>query len=196
MTIIKKPNSFRELGNVDVSTIANLATPLSESFWSLEDSRKENDFSVFHHTQHIIFRFISGNRDHQAYYSNPIWNIWESTLLPIIRSAVEPYNFQKPTYPKVMLARLKAGNSIDMHIDGRGSNLHTHKIHIPIQTNPQSIFLIGDDSKHLKKGVAYEVNNVVPHGAINNGNTDRIHLIFEVFDQAVQKNKFDDFSFL
>ena len=97
-------------------------------------------------------------------------------------AVVAPYGYTKPAYPKAMLARLAAGHIIDSHVDGAGSNLHTHKIHIPIQTNLGAIFYVNKVPHHLEEGMAYEVNNIVPHAVENFGQTDRIHFIFEVFD--------------
>ena len=34
----------------------------------------------------------------------------------------------------------------------------------------------------LMAGHAWEINNLLVHGAFNGGETDRIHLIFEVFE--------------
>lgn len=180
---IRKPENILELGAVDVSAVKNLAARTSEQVWNLENAQKENDFEVFHHTRHIVFRFIEGMRDHREFYSNPNWTVWQNILLPLMNKATEKYDFQKPEFPKVMLARLSAGAVIDRHTDGAGSNLYTHKIHIPLQTNEKAFLIIKDEPFHLREGFAYEVNNIAPHAAENLGATDRIHLIFEVFDQ-------------
>ena len=179
---IVKPDTIRTLGPVDIRRLKALVGRVSDTVWQSENEGKENDFFCFHHTQHIIFRFIGGNRDHRDYYSNPIWSMWKNILLPIMDAVVAPYGYTKPAYPKAMLARLAAGHIIDSHVDGAGSNLHTHKIHIPIQTNLGAIFYVNKVPHHLEEGMAYEVNNIVPHAVENFGQTDRIHFIFEVFD--------------
>lgn len=186
MTKVKKPENILELGAVDISSIQHLVERISEKVWNLENEGKENDFDCFHHTRHIIFRFIEGMRDHRRFYSNPIWDFWQHQLLPVMNKVIIPYNFQKPVFPKAMLARLAAGAVIDRHRDGAGSNLYTHKIHIPIRTNEKAHLIINDKPFHLREGFAYEVNNIVPHAAENLGTEDRIHLIFEVFDEAAQ----------
>ena len=94
--------------------------------------------------------------------------------------------FSTSVYPKVMLARLAAGAVIDRHVDGAGSNVFTHKIHVPIQTNGRVRVFINDRCFQLAEGRAYEVNNLAAHAVENLGQTDRIHLIFEVFDQTEQ----------
>ena len=181
---VVKPETILELGPADIKQLKLIVGKVSEDVWNLENEGKENDFFCFHHTRHIIFRFIEGMRDHQVFYSNPIWNVWKGMLLPIMNELVKPYGFKEPVFPKAMLARLAAGHVIDMHVDGAGANLHTHKIHVPLQTNEKALFHINEESFHLKEGFGYEVNNIVRHGVENKGDEDRIHLIFEVYDAA------------
>ncbi|MDQ8205647.1 aspartyl/asparaginyl beta-hydroxylase domain-containing protein [Pelagicoccus sp. SDUM812003] len=181
---VSKPSNIKDLGPIDIAQLKSLVLKLSENVWNRENESKENKYFCFHHTRHIVFRFITANQDPRKGYSNPIWQVWKPQLLPIFEAACSSYGFQNPFYPKVMLARLAAGHVIDRHVDGAGSNLLTHKIHIPIQTNPLALFHSENDSYYLEEGRAYEVNNVKAHGVENLGQEDRIHLIFEVFDNA------------
>lgn len=103
-------------------------------------------------------------------------------LLPVMARAAAVYGYAEPVYPKVMLARLEAGHRIDLHVDGGGSNPFVHKIHMPLETNPAALLQVDKADFHLAAGRAFEVNNLVPHGAFNGGASDRIHLIFEVFE--------------
>ncbi len=184
---VEKPESVRELGAVDIAKIQPLIVSLPENLWNVEDAKKKNRFSCFHHTRHIVFRFIVENRDPRVFESYPIWDIWRPMLEPLFHQIIAPYGFKEPVFPKVMLARLAAGAEIDRHVDGAGSNLLAHKIHIPIQTNPGATLTSNGLSHHLEEGFAYEVNNIAPHAAENRGDADRIHLIFEVFDAAAEK---------
>lgn len=184
LTRVVKPESTRELGPVDISEIKPLILGLPENLWDVEDARKANRFDCFHHTRHIVFRFITGNRDPRVFETYPIWDVWSSRLIPLFDRIVDPYGLGEPVYPKAMLARLAAGHVIDRHIDGAGSNLYTHKIHVPIRTNAGALFTSNGQTAHLKEGVAYEANNIAPHEVENRGDTDRIHLVFEVFDGA------------
>lgn len=184
MKHVTKPDTFRDLGAVDVSGLIAKVNLLTDQFWEVEDERKENNFAVFHHTQHIIFRFTPRNGDPRLFYSNPIWSIWEKELRPLMEQITSPYQHGECEYSKVMLARLMAGNKIDRHVDGAGSNLLTHKVHVPLVTNPKALFEIEDEVRHLEVGRAYEVNNIVRHAVENLGDEARIHLIFEHFDAA------------
>ena len=180
---VEKPKTVKRLGPVKIDALLDRVSQLSEKAWMAEDATKENKFDVFHHTQHIIFRFIPGNRDAAEHYERPAWRIWAPLVQPILDDATRPYGFLDPVFPKVMLARLKAGHQIDMHTDGAGSNLQVHKIHVPLITNPGAILCVDKAEEHLELGWAYEVNNITRHGVRNTGADDRVHLIFEVYDK-------------
>ena len=179
---VEKPASVRRLGAVDVDALRAHVERLSEKVWRQEDAAKENDYFCFTHTRHIVFRFIPGNRTPLHYYSTPIWTIWQRWLLPVMAQAAAPYGYTEPVYPKAMLARLAAGHGIDRHVDGEGSHPLTHRIHVPLQTNPRATLTVDDTDFHLEYGHAFEVNNLAPHGVFNGGEEDRIHFIFEVFE--------------
>lgn len=179
---VEKPSHVRDLGPVESQALAALVKRVSNDVWNREDALKENDFEVFHHTRHIIFRFIEGNRDPANFYTNPSWDVWRPQLEPVMKDAIADYAFAKPVFAKAMLARLEAGQRIDPHTDGAGSNERCHKIHVPLITNPEALFFVDGRKCHLQAGRAYEVNNIVPHGAVNGGKEDRVHFIFEVFD--------------
>lgn len=181
--IIRKPATVLDLGPVDMAALKERVGRISDRAWMSEDERKENRFSCFHHTRHIIFRFTPGNRDPEDFYEEPSWQVWRPLLEPVMRQAIAPYGFNEPEFPKAMLARLMAGSFIDNHIDGAGSNLRAHKIHVPLFTNPDALFFCSKEPFHLAEGRAWEVNNINSHGVVNRGAEDRIHFIFEVFDR-------------
>lgn len=184
LPFVVKPEAVLELGAVDVAPIRALVDRFSERMWAQEDERKENDFFCFHHTRHVVLRFTRGNIDPRDNYASPAWDVFAPVLLPLMQQVTASYGFKEPAFPKAMFARLEAGHEIDEHIDGGGSNLLTHKIHIPVYTNPKAIFSINGQPFHLEAGQAYEVNNIVSHGVVNGGSEDRIHYIFEVYETA------------
>jgi len=181
---VLKPDSYLDLGDVDIAELQKWVAGLSDKVWAQEDAKKENDFAVLRNTQHIIFRFIPIHDDPRNHYSNPIWDIWKTMLVPLMDRVARGYRHREAMYPKVMLARLPAGEHISRHKDGGGSNLYTHKVHVPLMTNSGAMFLVNETARHLEVGRGYEVNNLAYHAAENKGDTDRIHLIFEHLDCA------------
>jgi hypothetical protein len=68
------------------------------------------------------------------------------------------------------------GTIIQQHID---TDKYL-KIHIPITTNSDAYFVFGNSKYCLTVGKAYLINTTRPHGTINFGRTDRVHLFFKV----------------
>ena len=155
---------------------------LSEKTWQEEDARKENAYPCFHHTRHVVFRFIAGNAWPWLYYTTPIGKEFEPLITPLMAQAAQTYGYREPVFPKAMLARLQAGHDIDAHTDGSRSHALTHRIHVPLITNRAATLAVNGGSFHLCAGFAYEVNNLAEHWACNSGAEDRIHFLFEVFD--------------
>ena len=179
---VEKPATVRRLCPVDAAALAAQAARLSEGAWRREDGHKENRYLVFNQTRHIVFRFIAGNRDPRDFYSQPGWRVWRPWLQPLMDRVAGVYGFEEPVFPKAMLARLVAGQRIDDHCDGDGSHPFVHKVHVPLQTEPEAVLTVGGVPVHLAPGHAWEVNNLAPHGVFNGGCRDRVHFIFELFE--------------
>lgn len=177
---------IRGLGKVPIELLEPLkqqveATP---TLWEA-DADKPNKFSVFRdNTVHAVFQYPADLANHRASYYTPLWLQWQAVLTPIVHHVTGAYGYAEGRTARIMLARLKAGASIPMHIDSNPSAVVPHKIHVPLWTNKQVHFLAGKVAYHLRQGIAYEVNNRVMHGGVNKSTTDRIHLIFDYYDAA------------
>jgi hypothetical protein len=86
---------------------------------------------------------------------------------------------------QAMLTRLRAHTSIPKHKDVGNpltAKMHseTHRIHVPIITNENCIFTVDNESKNLKPGEIWIVDNVgKSHSVTNNSSQDRVHLIID-----------------
>ena len=181
---VQKPETFRPLGAVDVAALIAAVGKVPDGFWTAADAAKQNAFPCFQHTLHIIFRFVDPGHSVRDWRDLPLWSAWQGLLLPVMQQAIAPYGFTAPQFPKAMLARLAAGQRINPHRDSASNNRYCHKIHVPLFTNPQATLLAGETERHLPVGEACELNNLGRHAARNDGATDRIHFIFEVFDRV------------
>lgn len=179
---VDKPKHIADLGPIDIAPFLGVLEALSEPVWRKEDSVKDNNFSCFHHTQHIVLRFIAPDHDPRHILVKPAGLMLGPVIEPLLRAAVAGLGFHEPVFPKAMFARLDARSYIDEHIDGQSSNPLVHKLHIPLVTNPDVFMTIGGARYHLAPERLYEVNNIVPHAVENGGDTARIHFIFEVFE--------------
>jgi hypothetical protein len=184
-TPVVKPEHFREICTVDISTLLAAVRQIGEAEWDAENEKKENDFSCFRQTRHIIGRFNNASHP-EGYHATPFWSRWSEMLLPVMNAVAAHYDLAEPDFPKVMLARLSAGGKIDPHSDIGVSNHLAHKIHVPLVTNGGVWFRVGAEKFRLDAGMAYELNNIQVHSVVNEGAEDRIHLVFELFDRAAR----------
>jgi aspartyl/asparaginyl beta-hydroxylase (cupin superfamily) len=82
---------------------------------------------------------------------------------------------------QAILTRLCSGDEIKRHKDVGPITKQTHRIHVPIVTNEDCIFTIAEESRNLKAGEIWIIDNTDRyHSVANNGNLDRVHLIVDV----------------
>lgn len=178
----RKTRSVRHLGQVDIGALRDEVMKIPEALWDAENADKPNKFEALDKTRHIVFRFVDSTRDWRQSYDRPLWAEWRPRIEPIMAQVTEEYGYQRSMYPRVMLARMAPGGVIKMHIDANPAAKWPHKIHVPLLTNDRVTFFIDGVGYHFVEGEAVEVNNLGAHGVRNEGNTDRIHLIFEYYD--------------
>ena len=178
----RKTPSVRALGDVDIVALREAVLAIPEATWDEENAGKPNKFEALDRTRHIVFRFVDSPRDWRRSHDRGLWAQWRDLLAPVMEQATRPYGYARAAYPRVMLARMAPGGIIHPHVDSNPAAKWPHKIHVPLLTNPRVGFLVGSQVHHFPEGIAVEVNNLGPHGVRNDGETDRIHLIFEYYD--------------
>ena len=80
------------------------------------------------------------------------------------------------------MVRVPPGGKLLKHSDGPQT---CKSYHLPVASNDQAVSLFEVDGEeirlHLEVGTLYEYDRATPHWAENNGETDRIHLVCEVY---------------
>lgn len=179
----RKTSTVRKLGPVDIVALRAAVLAIPADVWNAENAQKPNKFDVLDATHHIVFRFIDSPRDWRNSHDRPAWPQWRGLLEPVLAQAVRSYGYARRAFPRVMLARMAPGGVIHPHIDANPAAKWPHKIHVPILTNPGVVSCFGGEEHFFPPGEAVEVNNLGPHWVRNDGDTDRVHLIFEYYDE-------------
>lgn len=178
----RKTDTVRRLGPVDVTALLDAVMQIPDDVWNAENSTKPNRYEALGHTRHIVFRFVSDPEDWRKSYDRERWAEWRALLEPVMVAATKPYGYARGAYPRIMLARMAKGGVIHPHRDANPSAKWPHKIHVPLTTNDKVTFFVDGVGYHLPVGEAAEVNNMGVHAVANEGDSDRIHLIFEYYD--------------
>ena len=174
-----------ELGEINETALALLSAKAIASDHLFESEKKPNQYPFYTATRHIVFQFPASLQDHTVSNYTHFWPEWREVLEPIIDEVTGQYNFKSGKTARIMLANICAGGEIGMHIDLNPAADVPHKIHVPIKTDELAEFIEEESSYYLKRGFAYEVNNKIAHGVKNNSVNERIHLIFDYFDAAI-----------
>lgn len=178
----RKTTTIRPLGVVDVEALRAAVLAIPEAEWDAQNDVKPNKFEALDRTRHIVFRFVSNFDDWRGSRDMPLWAEWRALLEPVIQQAASAYGYASGEFPRVMLARMAPGGVIHPHRDANPAARWPHKIHVPLLTNDKVVFFVDGKGYHFPVGHAVEVNNMGVHAVKNDGDTDRIHLIFEYFD--------------
>ncbi len=152
------------------------------SLWD-EWTRRQDETKLHRQTKCIPLRFT----DNPEFFRKK-YNVESLRFFPaydIYKDYINEYLDLLRTYYKfdnyiAILTKLEAGGKIKVHNDTGEWLTKCHRIHLPIQTNPDVSFLCGKTRMNMKRGVFYEINNTDIHGVWNNSAEDRIHLIIDL----------------
>lgn len=169
------------LGSTNVDSLIERVLQIPDSAWDHENTNKPNKYKPLGETKHIPFRFVKSFDNVFESEDKPLWSEWRDDLLSFMDPAAKALGYTEYSFPRVMLAKMPAGGTINPHVDVTDSYF-IHKIHIPLTTNPQTIFTVDDKTMHMKVGKVIEVNNKRFHSVTNDGDSERIHLIFECYN--------------
>jgi len=98
---------------------------------------------------------------------------------------------------RVRLMSLKAGTKITKHTDNVDKDIKTGRIirlHIPVITDKnilcRSWLSNGIAEFHMKRGECWWLDVSRPHAVINNSEIDRLHLVFDCFNNDTLQEKY------
>jgi hypothetical protein len=165
------------LGRVDCAALTEKVLSLDESAW-LADARRQEDFDVHAQTQSIILTFCEGWPEVTVSHAAG-WDLLAAEAAPVMEQILSRHYPPGGQVLRAMMARLPAGGRIARHTDGHPSFSVAHRIHVPLVTNPGVEFVVGRESVPPRAHFAFELNNLMAHSVVNNGDRARIHFIFD-----------------
>lgn len=93
---------------------------------------------------------------------------------------------------RIEFISMKPKSRIRTHKDRSDVLYVARRFHIPIKTNDLVTFTSAGETRHLKTGHAYELNNITYHSVKNDSDEYRIHLIVDVLPmQYTQSIRFE-----
>jgi hypothetical protein len=166
--------NFKYYGQIDISNISNLITN-TELNWD-EYTYRQTDRYGQADTKTIPLLWS------ENFINNTTWKsyeIFQNSLIEIENNLISLLGDGKIEI--ALLINLPKNKKILPHIDsGNEHFFKTKRIHVPITTNDKCNFIVGDEIVQMKQGEIWEIDNANKiHSVINNGDTDRIHLLID-----------------
>jgi Aspartyl/Asparaginyl beta-hydroxylase len=169
-----------------ISLIADLRKTITEPDWFAYDYRK----SMFPSSTNDIYDSILIR--HSSEYSTktirnmPLYEKYATVINPILDFIRQFYRVDDYV---AFLSRLGPEGVIATHRDSGEFLERVHRLHIPIQTNSDCFYLVENNTVHMKVGTLYEIDNQREHGVVNQGTSDRIQLVVNVYgDRSATHN--------
>lgn len=169
---------LKDLGPLDAQGLIDAVLGLDDDAWFMNVNR-QNDYEVHKQTQSVVMVFCDGPPENLEVSKEAGWDLLAEAAIPIMHDLIGRYYPPGGTIIRAMAAKLLSGGRINPHFDSHATFRASHRIHVPITTNPRVRFTIDGRPFHLKVGQAYEINNQKTHSVINSGNENRITFIFD-----------------
>lgn len=179
----------RKLGAVDITALKKLILEQEEEAW-FEQKHRQQEYDVHKETSSIVLLFCTDDWPNISTFREPGWDRLAHVMMPIIEDILAKHYPPGGTILRAMAARLHIGGVIRPHIDKKQSFHAGHRIHIPIQTNPNVRFMIAGRPYKFEVGEAYELNNQLTHSVMNKGKEHRIHVIFDYMPKSPEGDSF------
>lgn len=113
----------------------------------------------------------------------------QKRLVDAILPYVEPFVKEGEMVAYLDISSIPAKKKLLPHIDHALFQMLSRRIHIPIITNEDVKFVAFHEKKRkqyrMEVGDVYEVNNEIPHLAMNLGETERWHIVADVIDKEL-----------
>ena len=168
--------NFKFISNLNVEVLKSKLAGLTDNAWN-EFTFRQETYDVHAKTLTIPLIFSKDFESENVTY-HPCFERFTDEIKVLTAIFEEKLGFGYIT--RAILVNLKANSTIPEHIDSGSSLDACHRMHIPLITNPQCDFRVGDEIIHMKAGEIWEINNTNKfHSVKNLSDEDRIHLIVD-----------------
>jgi len=176
--------NFAKIDDADISMLKDIVLQLTPQHWS-GDTTRQDRYEAHQDTQSIglVYDFDFRHRDPTRLPPLELFGPAIQHLLATIAHHYETATLMgrmgNGYFIRVNLVSLRPGGEITPHQDKNFSLAHSHRVHIPIVTNDDVLFTIGNEMINMQEGEIYEINNRRLHSVRNDGVDARVHLILD-----------------
>lgn len=181
-------NNFRCIGSVNINAVNDMLAKLSDDSWErpavdLQQIGLYRDASMISLAYDFDFR-------HRNATQHAAMKVFGQILRPILGVVADFFDqsargrelsqkFGAGYFVRASFIALEPGGAIGAHSARSFSELHSHRVHVPIATNKHATITINDECLHIPVGEAFEINNSGTCVISNTGEDPMIHLVVD-----------------
>lgn len=173
-----KDFKYKFVGNYNINTLIELLNNKSGNDWDFWN-RKQGRFQAHSETKTIPLLLDEGygytgevKGDETKFYSE-----FKAEISNIKNVISKKYG--DGDVLGIEIAKLPKKSQIYEHKDYGISLSKNPRVHLVLSTNSDVTFKVDGESKNMKAGEMWEINNSSLHSVNNNGDTDRIHMVID-----------------
>ena len=167
-------DNFHRVGEMDITRWLIKVDTLTNEIWG-EDYWRQEYYSVQQDTQTIPLVF---DKNFEKPIKTKHYKMFETSLMPL--ESLLSTHYGNGFTARLILTKLKPDGVIPEHRDNGKCFQVSHRVHLPLITNDDVWFTVGDETITMHAGELWEINNTQRlHSVINKSDRDRVHLIID-----------------
>ena len=176
---------IKEICNYAENVANDLLSAIKKEHWKI-DTTRQKVYDVHRFTETIRLRHVK-NLDFSnfKFVNYGVFEYYKPYIDQYLKVLSNYFEIKDYT---ALIVNLKPKGMIDTHTDGGSRYFQLgHRLHIPIKTNENVFFTVGNMRENMKIGTIYEIDNLNSHSVENNSTENRIHLIMDIFDKNIKE---------
>jgi|688.fasta_scaffold06157_2 hypothetical protein len=176
---------IKELCDVDADLSNSLLDSIDKDHWKINTTRQKV-YEVHRFTETIRLRHVKNlDFNNFKFVNYEMFDFYKPVIDKYLKIISKYFEIKDYT---ALIVNLKPKGMIDTHTDGGSRYFQLgHRLHIPIKTNENVFFTVGNMRENMKVGKIYEIDNLNSHSVENHSTENRIHLIMDIFDKNIKE---------
>jgi len=168
-----------ELNNIfDVSSLKKIVKNFDKE-WLIDTRRQETEYTHKDTMSYFIYKHPLDWKLGQNYMGTDVGAdaTIKALVDPIVKTLESLYNGK---VGQCLLIKLPGNESIRKHFDSGDYLMSARRNHIPIITNKNVTFTVGNKTVSMSEGECWEINNAKNHSVNNNSPDYRVNLLIDI----------------
>ena len=178
----------KKVCSIEKYYLDNILNQIKEDDWLIDDYRNKVD-NMEHVNSIPIHHSPKCGYDPNSIYSvekRVLYKKYYPLIKPILEQLKKYYTYN---FHASFIAKLKSFSEIGIHRDMGDFVMKGHRVYVPLQTNKNVKYWIEGKEYNWERGYAYEFDNSLAHGVLNESDQPRIHLVLNLYNLSEDELK-------